>query len=90
MERTYTVVLLRESDGRYSAIVPATGCASWGDDVPEALAAAKEALELQLDCMAAHGDPLPVDRGDLSGVELGDSTEGLIYRLRVGQATPVG
>ncbi len=90
MARTYTVVLLRETDGRYSAIVPATGCASWGDSVPEALAAVTEALELQIECMLQHGDPVPDDTGDLAGVDVGDSAEGFIYRLTVGQAAAIG
>jgi len=45
---TYTVVLLHEQDGRYSAVVPAIECASWGYTVPEALKHVEEAIRCQL------------------------------------------
>ena len=42
----YTVVLMREPDGRYSVSVPALpGCLTWGEHLPEALRMAQEAIE---------------------------------------------
>src|SRR5439155_26103532 len=42
---SYTVVLLAEEDGRYSASVPALpGAVSWGDTVEDALANVTEAI----------------------------------------------
>jgi predicted RNase H-like HicB family nuclease len=45
---TYTVAVLRESDGRYSVSVPALkGCHTWGDTLPEALSHAQGAKPLR-------------------------------------------
>jgi hypothetical protein len=30
VDKAYSVVLLHEQDGRYSAVVPALECATWG------------------------------------------------------------
>jgi predicted RNase H-like HicB family nuclease len=76
------VVLLREKDGRYSAIVPALGVASWGHDVPEALAMVVEAVELHLESIRDDEEPIPADK-DTFTVEMGDATDGLIHKVRV-------
>jgi hypothetical protein len=57
-----------------------------GDDVPEALANAREALELHLECLAAHGDPIP-EEGELVSVRMWDAREASIYKITV--AVPV-
>ena len=44
MDKTYSVVLLHEQDGRYSAVVPALECASLGSTSSEAFRRVKEAL----------------------------------------------
>ena len=56
----YTVILQKESDGGYVAMVPALpGCVSQGDTREEALANIKEAADVYIeDCLAAS-DPLP-------------------------------
>lgn len=84
MDRTYTVVLLHERDGRYSAIVPALDCASWGHTVPEALRMVEEALRCHLGSLQEHGDPIPPD-SDTFTVEMGDATDAVIYRVTVGE-----
>lgn len=57
--REYEVVLTRE-DGRYSVTVPALpGCTSQGETREEALVTTGEAIELYLESLEAHGDPLP-------------------------------
>jgi len=84
MDRTYTVVLLHERDGRYSAIVPALDCASWGDTIPEALRMVEEALRCHLASLEENGEPIPEDT-DTFTVEMGDATDAIIYRVTVGE-----
>ena len=62
--REYTVVLQRETDpefpGYFNAIVPALpGCFSYGANRDEALANIREAMQLYLDDLKAHGEPTP-------------------------------
>lgn len=75
MDRTYSVVLLHEQDGRYSAVAPAVECATWGHTIPEALACHLETLE-------AHGEPIPDDLGTFT-LEMGDALDALVYRVTV-------
>ena len=82
MAATYTVVLLHEQDGRYSAIAPALDCASWGHTVPEALRMVEEALRCHLASLQQHGAPIPPDVERFT-VEMGDATDAVIYRLTV-------
>lgn len=58
--REYEVVLTPEEEGRYSVTVPALpGCISQGKTREEALAMIREAIELYLESLEAHGDPIP-------------------------------
>ena len=53
----YTVILQRESDGRYVATVPALpGCVSQGDTREEALKNIREAAELYIEDVRACGE----------------------------------
>jgi len=62
----YTIVLLPEEEGGYSVSVPALpGCCTQGDTRDEAMAMAKEAIELYLEDLKANGEPIP----DESSVE---------------------
>jgi predicted RNase H-like HicB family nuclease len=79
---TYTVVLLHEPDGRYSAVVPALDCASWGHTIPEALRMVAEAIRCHVDSLEAHGDRIPSDT-DTFTVEMGEATDAVIYRVAV-------
>ena len=89
MRRTYTVVFLHERDGRYSAIVPALqGCASWGETLAEAFRMIEEAIQLYLESLEAHGQPIPEDT-DTFTVEMGDAPEASIHKLTVRKAVPV-
>jgi len=64
---TYTVVLERERDGGFSVHVPALkGCHTQGDDLPEALDMARDAIECYLGSLVKHGEPI---LGDASLVE---------------------
>ena len=77
---TYTVVLLHEQDGRYSAIVPALECASWGHTIPQALKQVEEAIRCHVASLQKHGEAIPPDT-ELFEVDMGDATDALIYRL---------
>lgn len=58
----YTVILQRESDGGYVAVVPSLpGCVSQGDSREEVLKNIEEAAELYIEDVQATGDPLPVE-----------------------------
>jgi antitoxin HicB len=58
--REYEVVLTPEDDGGYSVSVPAPpGCTSQGETRAEALDKIREAIELYLESLDAHGDPVP-------------------------------
>ena len=66
--REFEVVLTPEESGGYSVTVPALpGCVSQGEPREEALAMIREAIELYLESLDAHGDPLPapieIERG---------------------------
>jgi predicted RNase H-like HicB family nuclease len=68
---TYPVVLEREADGRYSVWVPdLPGCASMGDTRDEALVNIREAVELYLDDLRAHGETPPVAASEVELVEV--------------------
>jgi predicted RNase H-like HicB family nuclease len=60
----YTVILEREPDGEYVALVPALpGCVTQGATRHEVMANIREAIELYIeDCIAA-GDPIPNEAG---------------------------
>jgi len=66
--RNYSVVLEPDVDGGYVAIVPAfPGCYSQGDTIEEALANAREAVEVTIEDMEARGEPIPDPSGELIG-----------------------
>ncbi len=57
----YTVVVTKE-DGAHIVDVPALpGCHTYGHTLPEALANAREAIEVYLEELRARGEPLPQD-----------------------------
>ena len=64
--RNFNVVLEPSPEGGYVAVVPAMpGCYSQGDTVEEALAGAREAIELTIEDMEARGEPIPDASGEL-------------------------
>lgn len=61
-EVIYTAHIEPGEDSGYIVYFPALpGCHTQGDTAEEAVARAKEALELYLDSMIAHGEPLPME-----------------------------
>jgi predicted RNase H-like HicB family nuclease len=56
------VVLIPDEDGGYIAEVPSLpGCYSQGETVEETLANIKEAIDLHIESMIAHGEDVPDD-----------------------------
>jgi antitoxin HicB len=59
---TYKILLTKEPEGAYTAIVPALpGCITYGENIDEAISMAKEAIELYIEHLQAKGDPIPDD-----------------------------
>ena len=64
VEMRYTVILEKEPDGGYVAVVPSLpGCVSQGDTREEAMANIREAAELYIEDCIASGDPVPTEAG---------------------------
>jgi len=58
----YRVLLRKEPEGGYTAIVPTLpGCVTFGDTIEEAIAMAKEAIELYLESLRAYGERIPIE-----------------------------
>jgi antitoxin HicB len=69
--RTYTLSIERH-EGTYVAYFPALpGCHTWGHSYEAAVRNAEQALELYLQTLAAHGDPIPHDQMTQEPVSLG-------------------
>jgi len=75
----YSVLLMREPDGRYSVTVPALpGCVTWGHDVDEATALAEEAMVGYLSSLRDRGLDLP---GNVTEIWI-NSTRSEEFRIR--------
>jgi predicted RNase H-like HicB family nuclease len=56
----YAVVIERAADGSYSAYVPdLPGCVACGDSADEARRLIREAVELHIESLRSHGEPVP-------------------------------
>jgi len=65
-QMSYRVLLRKEPEGGYTAIVPTLpGCVTFGESIEEAITMAKEAIELYLESLRAHGDEIPTEEGVL-------------------------
>jgi len=57
---SYLVDLVPADEGGYTVVVPALpGCISYGETAAEATHNAREAIELHLENLAAHREPIP-------------------------------
>lgn len=64
--RTFRIVLRKEPEGAYTALVPSLpGCITWGENVEHALAMAKEAIEGYIAVLQEEGEPVPDDNETL-------------------------
>ncbi len=63
---TYKIHLHKEAEGGYTVSVPALpGCITYGENVDEALAMAKEAIELYIEELQERGEAIPDDSNTL-------------------------
>ena len=59
---TYRVLLRREPESGYTAIVPSLpGCITYGKTLDEAKANVREAIELYIESLEAHGEEVPTE-----------------------------
>ena len=62
MRLNYRILLRREPEGGYTAIVPSLpGCITYGDTIEEAIKMAKEAIELYIESLKEHGEEIPTE-----------------------------
>ncbi len=60
--KTYRILLRKEPEGTYTAIVPALpGCITWGENIEHAMAMAKEAIIGYIEVLNEEGEPVPDD-----------------------------
>lgn len=72
-EVRYTVHIEPAEEGGYVAFFPALpGCHTQGETFDEVIAMAKDVLAGYLECLHAHGDPIPVEKPSSKpvGIEL--------------------
>lgn len=63
---TYKIHLQKEEEGGYMVTVPALpGCITQGDNIDEAIAMAKEAIQLYIDELKDRGEKIPDDTNTL-------------------------
>jgi predicted RNase H-like HicB family nuclease len=63
---SYRILLRQEPEGGYTVNVPTLpGCITYGSDISEAIAMAKEAIELYLESLMAHGESIPTEEDTL-------------------------
>ncbi len=66
MQYTYKIMLHKEPEGGYTVSVPALpGCITYGEDIDEAMAMAKEAVELYIEELESRGEEIPDDTNTL-------------------------
>ena len=64
--KTYRIVLRKEPEGTYTAIVPSLpGCITWGDSIEHAMEMAKEAIIGYIEVLEEEGEPVPNDNETL-------------------------
>lgn len=60
----YEVIIEAGSDGSFSAYVPELpGCVSCGETIEEVRLLMDEAIELHIDSLQQHGEPVPLPQG---------------------------
>lgn len=63
---TYRILLRKEPEKGYTVMVPSLpGCVTYGDMIEQAIEMAKEAIELYIESLKAHGERVPTDEGTL-------------------------
>jgi len=63
---SYRTLLRKEPEGGYTVIVPSLpGCVTYGNTVDNAIAMAREAIELYIESLKEHGEEVPTENGTL-------------------------
>lgn len=63
---SYRILLREEPEGGYTVTAPTLpGCITYGETITEAITMAREAIELYLESLLAHGDEVPTEEGTL-------------------------
>ena len=66
MQYTYKIMLQKEPEGGYTVVVPALpGCITYGENVDEAIAMAKEAIDIYIEELQSRGETIPDDSNTL-------------------------
>jgi len=66
MQHTYKILLHKEPEGGFTVSVPSLpGCVTYGEDIDEAMAMAKEAVELYIEELQSRGENIPADNNTL-------------------------
>ena len=62
----YKILLKKEPEGGFTVFVPSLlGCITYGDTLDEAIEKAKEAIELYIESLKAHGEEIPSEENIL-------------------------
>jgi len=62
----YRIFLRKEPEGGYTVIVPSLpGCVTYGETVDEAIAMAREAVEVYIESLQEKGREVPTEEGCL-------------------------
>jgi len=86
LKTTYTVLLRAEPEGGFTVFVPAlTGCISYGENIPEALRMAEEAIHCYLLALQDLGESVPLEGAELKLPASEVSGTLLAYRVGVAQ-----
>lgn len=63
---SYRILLREEPEGGYTVTVPTLpGCITYGADLSEAIDRAREAIELYIESLVAHGEEVPTEANTL-------------------------
>jgi len=58
----YRILLKKEPEGGYTVTVPSLpGCVTYGKDMEESINMAREAIELYIESLKAHGEEIPTE-----------------------------
>lgn len=67
----YTIILERQPGGGFHAYCPTLkGCHSQGDSLDEAIDNIREAIDIYLESVEAHGEPIPKEDILITPVEI--------------------
>lgn len=89
----FRIRLTREPEGGYTAIVPALpGCVTFGQSIDEAIAMAHEAIELYIESIEAHGEPVPdglfADEAEIDRIVIAEADDDGAWEAPISKVMP--